>query len=297
MLPPPPPPPLPADPHEVHDAYNKTGVALRVPGQLGTFLTVDSVVRQSVVTSATQDQYLLIQWTPNANRVIWVNTGSNAMNVTNWTASQLTTANPVAIRPMRMSIRIRNITQEQNVMGQVRILCTPTPVAVGFGSATTLDTVTAAFSTNLAAMVSGHPRTHTMTSADLRTTKVMVVPPATLDTFGRYFPFTPSSLYPLGFQTDTALAVENAVMNSTIVHFPSSTIAQTYDIAVHMQDAARFAANSAFAGFERPAPSGLIGFQATVQHLQSKGSVPRDDPMGSGEDPNKRQRLDHGGSG
>lgn len=227
-------------------AINKYAHA--VPGCTGAFVTINSQCRDEVTTGANFTMYVMIMWTrcKTGRYLKWKcynETPGDDHGQLFWQhLSQFgSTDFPTNLRPLKQSVRIKNLTAAQNVAGQVRhlkaeelptsgALTAPGPGVLKFSSATT---------SAYHQWVTADTKASGITAAELRRTHKWVLHPANMVNYAQYSPFTAT------YDDATALAFINEQiakepMNAMLFQFPPTSTPNTYEVTYHAQDAAQY---------------------------------------------------------
>ena len=109
-----------------HDPLGKT-TPLPVPGQTAAFVTQNGIIRHPI-NAGVGDHFILFSWMPGAQKFFgWQGNSRKtffprATCFGPWNASQKDGSQPVSLRPLRMAIRLRNISAAAYVAGTIRTL-------------------------------------------------------------------------------------------------------------------------------------------------------------------------------
>jgi len=249
------------------DALGQRGRGLPSPTAIGDHLVIDGVARQTVTTSTTHALYVIYQFTPTSLNLFVVN-GSTGV-VSQYATPQLATANPTSIRPMRASLRIRNLTVFTSLTGSVRALSTPQQFEWDFGSALTL---TAGSLASLQNMMASHPSVRSYAQSEMTKTKAWVIPPASTDGFEKYADFT----IPFNAATGQLALINGATQvaqNLLIIELNAASVAQTMDISLHTQSACRFPASTLYSNLTQdPVKIGADRYHGAIHRVQATAS-------------------------
>ena len=206
---------------------------------VGDFLSVDGVVRSPLTTNAVSPQYLILQWTATHVRALICDGATGTL--TFLPTPQIQTANPTSVRAERESLRLRISSVFTSIQGTVRVLSTPQQLIWSFTTPVSAI-VDAPFLTRLGNMMSSHPSVRSFAGAEFLKTQAFITPPASNSGFKSYAPF----FIPATNDQLQAALIDGAIQTSTnlmVVQFNTTTVAQTYDLAIHTQTASRFSAN------------------------------------------------------
>lgn len=248
-------------------------VGHRLPPQLattlGNYTCVNSVNRFTFNVPATLYGQLMFMYTGTAVRTMfWTN--SNLTSVTNfgvYQQSQLSPSNtvPLDIRPLRMSTKIRSVTQNLNIAGDVIACLIPQSLSVTYSSSGQFNAATVASLWNL---VQTNPASQVIGNKELSKSHTFVMPPSSFIAYNSYkdwvpiaadggaqftgldminmyaangvqvpaltFPFTPTSGTFADIPTNYIL----------LVNVPPNPLAQTFEVETFCQDGVRYPANT-----------------------------------------------------
>ena len=261
---------------------------LAVPGQTANFVTINGLVRANVTTTGTK--IMLFTWCPSQtvrfsifNMTNGEYTGPNFVRLGTQDGRVDDGSLPVSLRPLRMSVRIRNTTVGQDVGGSVRVLQADdwplTELANGLIPFSIGNNVRDRWQN----YVDTHPLSHTYSAAELRTTHKFIIKP------GQEVPFRQYHTFQQGMQTNQTgnkeFGVTNAMfifartmepMTGLVMYLPSvgGGSENTYEVTVHYQDAAQYEPASALHAQARPAPP------ANEQQFRNNMGALRDGHMG-----------------
>jgi len=266
-------PPLahPMASEEFFDPLDKRQKGLPSPNAIGDHLVLDGVCRQSVTTSATAATYIIYQWTPTNLALFTVN-GTTGV-VSQFGVPQLSTANPTSIRPMRASLRLRNLTVFTSMAGSIRALSTPQQIEWEFVSPLTL---TPAALASLGNTMNSHPSVRSYAQTELSKTKAWIIPPASVDGFEKYADFT---IPATAAQGELAMinGASQVAQNLLIIQLNAVATSQTMDVALHVQVAARFPASTLYSNLTQdPVRIGADRYNAHIASVQANASEGHD---------------------
>jgi len=213
----------------------------------------------------------MVAWYPCAARIFaWTSNSlapTTGIPIATWQQQQLNPANtvPLDVRPLRMSLRLRNTTQNLNLAGAVTCVQVPQSLQLTFQSANNMNPATIASLWNLCA---SSPQSYTLTGKELTKPHTFVSAPSSFVAYNSYsdwvaltatsdggqnlaladwqllftlqtgitpiFPYTP----PNGlFGTVPASYI-------TLLNFEPNSLQQTYEFEMFCQDGVRYPANS-----------------------------------------------------
>ena len=271
--------------HSMFDASAHPNMPLAVPGVVGSFVTIDSVVRD-VVSSGNNDIWLIFQHTDSGVRCTRWNASTRALQAV-YFDTQLEASNPTSVRRMRGTFKIRNTTTMTSINGTVRVLKVPQALEWFFDAipnpSTTIGDLklTLACAQSIQAMLNNFNGVRSFSASELMTTRKIDLLPASMSQFQEYhghsaLVFTTPTSNELSLLTQQ-LAV-GAVKNpqETLIVQISSTGAgavNLYDWSWHSQDACRYSANSTLASLARNAPA--VFQQGHFENIiRSRASLP-----------------------
>lgn len=259
------------------DAMHRRDMPVPVPGTQGAFVTVPSVCRRDFSTSDATSVFVIIQWTQTLNRGMIFTNNRNVNHQTNSIISgALMTGHPSAVRPLAMSLRVRNTSVFTAMQGSVRVLCTPEALEYEFEPGD-ISKVTSNFLFEVSSMIDNHPKTKSYTANDFASTKCFVIPPASQVAYKDYQPYVPiTQTFGENDQLKSNQAfidsAERAPMNTTILEF-NATVGgvNNYDLCVHSQDACRFPANTLYSHLSKEVASTMSdeSFTSAVRRSQN----------------------------
>jgi len=235
--------------------------------------------RFSVTTVSNTYQQMIFSWSPNCVRSLqW---SAPALTATtsgfySYQQQQLNANNtvPLDIRPLRMSVRVRNTSQNLNIAGNVVSCLVPQSVVVSFAAA---NNITPASLASLWGLVHNNPRSKSQTGLELQKTHAYIMPPSSFVAYNSYQDFVPlttasdnaplagadfisyffpgatTMVYPA---TASGGALGNVPTNYVLLlNIPPNPLACTYEFEVYCQDAVRYPANTMAASVRQPAPN------------------------------------------
>jgi hypothetical protein len=268
-----------------HCAKYNIGRMLPVPGCTGDALCVDSVSRTTVHTQADWDTFLVFQWTDSCVRGVALKSNRHADLVT-LTATQLISGVPVTVRPLRMSVCIRNTTVLTDQQGFVRVLNSPSPLEWEWDpvydgvTAGGINVVTHNMMNELQDVMNSHPKVHTFAAVDLTHGRRWVMPPAQMGQFKTWHPYDPDVTALHAKATLAGNTAQNP-LNTLIMFFPKGPKSQTYDVSMYDQTATRHSIHTLYGHLQKPVPPGpndaafLAGMRA--EHARA-GAGAHDNP-------------------
>lgn len=248
-------PPKPAQPtnqalavHVKHDASISTK-PLALPYNTQKCNIMNGVSRLSITQYAGYTYVLIAQWSPSKYRLhSWYNnnSGSTGGPVMGDPLPCYGTETPETLRHMKMTLKIRNTTRSDQVGGVVRFL-----VITEWSPLTTTGDGTAAplqpnlvSSTNWQNIIRGSNLTRTKTAAELRSTMSFPIVPGhriAHESFQKWL--NPTTMGHFAEMMNTQGSLE-ATCPLAILFEPTEA-PQSWDIALHCQDACQYEAKSA----------------------------------------------------
>ncbi len=251
----------------------------------GNFSTLNLVKRKVITTSTTVDTVVHIPFIPSCVAAYsFVNSGANP-GPTQYVYGPLTSAFPLATRPLRMSFELKNTTTSINVAGNVMVLSYDNALDADYlmGAAyINACGVTNATATSFINLIESAQETSTYTGAELLSSHTFSSCPSAWPEYNRYYDFLPpvnavdsstmasGDLWNLSVATDTGgtgfvanstLAMDHAWgdvpgMRGFLVLLKATPNPQTYQFTFKRQDGARYPANTLGHMFHQPAPAG-----------------------------------------
>lgn len=256
--------------HRFHDAMSRGDNPLPVPSAIGSFVTVPSVARGTINTGTGHAMYLIVQWNASEVRGIAIN-GNTRQYSPLLSCGQLSQTVPQSIRPLAMSLRLRNTSVYTATSGVVRILSIPEQISWGFDGQ---DKIALESFNAITGLVESHNATRSYTGAEFVHNRAVVLPPAARQPFGEYVEFKASTSTPL--QATLQEGSVHGCMNCCVVAWsPTTAQPNSWDISLHCQDAARYPADSGVLNvLARPARATVseATFNAGVQRVQASAS-------------------------
>lgn len=251
-----------------HDALLRKDKALPVPGVQGAFVTVPTVARAELETGSMMF-YVVVQWTASKARAMQIS-ANRQMTDSFMINGSLDNDSPTAVRPLAMSIRLRNSSVYTSQAGIVRVLSVPQQIEWEFDG-TNPNFLSQACFDSLGATMTNHPSVKSYTAHDFSTTKRFITAPASQVGYKNYNTWSELNGWPdhnNAFLQSSAMAP----MNVTVMQFSVTPVgsANTYDMVVHTQDAARFPVNTMLSFLAKePVPAAPAAFDAGVQNVQA----------------------------
>lgn len=272
----------------IHDAILHRKRLLNVPGAMGEYVPLPMIFRSTFIAPNNSHSFYLLIFETGSD-VIGMQVWGETAYTMPFATAQLASAAPVATRPMRLSVSIRNITKADNVQGCIRCLSTPQHFRLEFDS-TDANVGRANYLTNnclqqLKALMEGAPQVRSVSAQSLVTGGKIHAPPASQTTFKTFREFTAYN----GADNDARHASNeifrkaniDMVSNMIIIELVHQDLANQYDIAVHRQVACRFQHDNVLSHLSRShgAPGNQEQFDASVSAAQSAVAAQPVQPM------------------
>jgi len=243
----------------------------------GNFSTLNLVERFTFTTSTVDDIILLASHLPMALACMRFDVTGQIMNNC---FGPLASSTPLATRPLRLGVEIRNLTTALNVSGIVQAMSTDNAINISATTGALEDTqavLTNSSFTSLKSLVAGSLDTRTYTGCELTEGHSFTSVPSSWPKYNSYSDFVPMynassnslmrspdwlsmvdtdrpPLYP-GIVTDDADDTLGDVpgLRHILLVFKSTPTAQTYEVTIRRQDGARYASNTLGHMFHRTA--------------------------------------------
>lgn len=234
--------------HLKHDA-SRTTAPLALPYNTQKCNIMNGVSRITVNQTATMTYVLIAQWSPSKYRLhSWYNNnmGLTAGAVLGDPLPCYGTEVPESLRHMRMTLKIRNTSRADVVGGVVRFLVLTEWTPLTANSPATAGGLVPTFTTsvNLQNIIRGSNLTVTKTAAELRSTMSFPINPGHRIPHESYQKW----LAPITQENFATMLNEMGSMEPTCplaILFEPTEASQSWDIAVHCQDACQYEAKSA----------------------------------------------------
>lgn len=275
------------------NAISNKRYPLAVPGAIAQFVHLPSMMRVPISTSTSRKMFLVVMATPSDATAILVlmGPGTNVDTTSIINLPQLAQADPLTIRPSRLSISIRNVTEAQSVAGVVRVLSTPSHVPIVFNGPGAPTVLNPSVGIELMTTMESSPFACSYGAHEFLRTREIVSPPASIQGFKSYSDFIKYD------ETDDTtrhasnqafvLANAAATNNQIIIEFNPVASVQNFDISLHRSDCTRYPLTSVLAQLAQPAPVGneasftsavaaaqAVATRNPVQSSSSSGNVP-----------------------
>jgi len=271
----------------------------------GNFSTLNLVERFTFNTGTVTDRVLVVPWVPSPVACLhWISASST---ITAQLFNPLLSSTPLALRPLRMGIEVKNLTTAVNVGGLVQVLSVDNALDIGAllnasGSAiTTADTTSW---TSLITLVAGSLETKTYSAQELVDGHVFTSVPSSWPAYNQYRDFIEfngtdgatirsddwlnlanglaSSTYVPPSTTNPVL-LENTVgdvppLRCFVLVFKAGSVANNYEITIRRQDGARYPSNTLGHMFHHTPPKGSTADEDRL--ISSSHSVSKDPSSG-----------------
>ena len=241
---------------------------LRVPDQVSEYTPIRGVSRVSIngPTEVGGSAIYVFAWTPSGARCMWLTHQQNP-TMTDYfavgfpfVASHSQAAGPALCRPLRQSVAVRNISASEKVAGVIRVLCTNHPLNWNLQYSGPYTLIAKEEHANIVALIGAHPKTRTITDAELRGGVTIPMIPATLAEYKEYHdwqdlvPITTDTIVEANGDVRTVQPISNenwaamifaewtkrTPMETMFIEIPTASSGfMSYDIAYHYQDAVR----------------------------------------------------------
>lgn len=265
------------------------GTAPHVRQTVGRWALIDSVDNYSFTTSTNNDVYILVSWLSAATAALrfdkTAGSGGFVSTLTHRGMSQLQSAAPLQIRPLRMSFELKNTTQVVNRAGSATFVPIDQPLRLGVVypvASSGLVSFDVATGNSLEVMSTDTNAAHTYTADELAKGRKAVSVPTAWAPYNEFHNFkTVSSAdgnltgidanalfngefiapgesepYPVYGTPTTVLASTGPALSPPLrgwlVRIPATATAQSYVAVFRRQDACRAAANSFVNSVARP---------------------------------------------
>jgi len=255
-----------------HNAFLYSNKILHVPQAFGSFVNVPTVWRNTLSTGSSRHYYVAVFATASdlVGLLIYGDTGySNAL-----TAPQLAAAAPISIRPMRLSVSVRNTSKSDQVGGSIKILNSPQHVKLEWQTGAMASYLTTSSKDSLVSLMSTSPHVKCYSGKELTHTHVTNAPPASSVEFRAYREFITWD-GSTGITRDAAnvdiigAAQTRMVSNMIIFELTTNPEENTYDIGIHSQSACRFHHENILSNMAHdPRPAQEQAFAAGVHAAQ-----------------------------
>lgn len=238
---------------------------------LGNFTTVNSILRQAILTSGTADTnvYVIVQYTISSKRLFYYSWKSgDTPLLTGVKFATLDANNPTQIKPLRLAVTIRNTAVVTSTEGSLRFLCMPQNIdwSNAFTDNVTATTLTNAFCTSIDNMVEGNNKTVTYTAWELKHGKKFIFAPVSTVGYNNWYEFVNDATNLGTLQA----GADGDAMTTFICKLPYISNRNSYDFTVRGQDGCRYPANHVLAQAAKSAPRSRPGIMETIHNVASE---------------------------
>lgn len=249
-----------------HNAILHKKKILPVPGLTGDFVNLPSICRLTVEVSSDPIYLYVVHTASDATALLIAE--SNGITAVH-KLQQVTQAQPNSMRAQRMSVSLRQTTIAQNIGSVVRVLNTPQHFNIQFSQTNTVF-LSGTCKNEMIALMNSDSQVRSYAGHEFTHEKVITAAPATIADFINYWNYSPWN------DTDREIsntifttANSRSVSNMILIKFEPSLTPQTFDIAIHRQDACRFSHGSVLSSLAtQPVYANTAAWQASVQVAQ-----------------------------
>lgn len=239
----------------------------KLSSTFGNYTCVNSLDRFAFTTTPNTHHQFLICHSYGACRVLrWDSVlFATAANFSAYQQTQLNASNtvPLDIRPLRLSFRIRNTTQNLNIASSVVIAQVPQSLQLNFTSVNQFDTST---QSSLWQLVQSDPGSRTLSGKELTRAHTVVCPPSSFVKYNSYEEWSALSSFVDGssltvadwyslfkrdlvpptfpYSTRDGMLSDIPAQYITMLNFQPNPLAQTYEFEIFSQDGIRYPANT-----------------------------------------------------
>jgi hypothetical protein len=243
------------------DPVTNTAKALAVPNLIGHHTLLNGVQRFQMQSWVGNDQenLIIVQWSPISTRAVVVARDSDTADSFPLRFEDVETLEmgPItALRPSRLSVSIRNVTKADNVAGSIRVVMVDEQLMWDLQS--DLEGKCHMFWKCLS-LANNDQRSRAFSAHELTNTHRFMAAPNSMKGMSNALPYSNRAGAQSIGETDRRILGLRAGafargLQTIIIRVPWSTAetVQTYDIAIHSQDAAIFPANSLGAALRVP---------------------------------------------
>lgn len=229
--------------YNIHNALLYSKRVLHVPGAYGEFVPVPIIWRDTALTYDNRKYWYIIFAT--ASDLLGLQVWGDTFAANPLLSSTLFNSDPVALRPLRLSVSIRNTTKNDEVGGSIKVLNTPQHLPLEFQTGFDSHRVTPACAAGIANAMETSPAVKCYTAKSLQQTHGVHAPPASAQEFKTFQDFIHFDVTDTTTrQASNAAVIDRAqhrmVSNMIVIEMTSTTTQNSYELAVHRQDACRF---------------------------------------------------------
>ncbi len=252
-----------------HDAWGKVK-PLYVPNQTNNFVTINGIVRLELTLAehtagSTYPSIVVACWAPNQKVRLFGFNNQGTVVLSDTTAFGTSSSeNPLSVRPLRASVRVRCTTKATDVAGTVRIMPGEDIPIIQISSENQLNAV--ADWTRWANYVNSDRKAHAMSASELRTTHRWILKAGQTIPYQSYHPFYGAGATVADLNTVLDFVRISEPMTSIVYYIPPVSDTQTYEFTMHFQDAAQFSPGTIV---QQQAAAPPIGDADTHQRAQA----------------------------
>ena len=251
-----------------HDPLGKT-LPLPVPGQTAAFVTQNGIIRHQI-NAGVGDTFILFSWMPGAQKFFgWHGNRETffprASCFGPHNAKAVDGGQPVSLRPLRMAIRLRNISSAQHVGGTIRTLLAEDTPSIDLSEETSNNEqvhhirVSEDTKNRWYSFVNTAHASHTFSASEVRMTHRWVLKPGQEIPFRSYHDFQNPNHQSenhgdVGIMETMLTFGRKQEPLTALVFFIPGSANNTYELTVHFQDACQYEPSSPLHGQSRPPP-------------------------------------------
>lgn len=255
-----------------HDAFGKVK-PLYVPNQTNHFVTINGIIRMELKLpqnttngNNTVPTIVLASWSPHQKlRLVAFNSFAEFLATDTTAFGQSNSENPISVRPLRASVRVRCTTKATDVSGTIRIIPGEDIPLLSLGSGTQLNA--AADWTRWNNFIQSDRKAHAMSASELRTTHRWVMKPGQTIPYQSYHPFygADANVTDWNFMLEQVRKTEP--MTSLVFYLPPTASPQAWEFTMHFQDAAQFSPGTIVQQQAVPPPGGSPDYHQRAQAM------------------------------
>jgi hypothetical protein len=224
----------------------------------GNFTTITSVSRFNIQTSTSSS--IIFIYNPSSRTIhqasAWDSGTGNLVSGITSPSFRFTSDTPTNYKPLRAGIRIKNVTQNQETGGLIRILQTSSPIDITFLASNSFA-LTSGSSSSLIDLVNSNSHSREYTAMNLaNTNSEQIIAPATMAAYNSYgeefSAVTGVSAYQAAFDNTK----NDMAMNSVIIIFEQTSSVNTYSLTLCAQNGLRYPANTILGEMAKAHPKG-----------------------------------------
>jgi hypothetical protein len=224
----------------------------------GNFTTINSVSRFNIQTSTTGS--IIFIYNPSSRTIhqagAWSSSTGNLISGITSPSFRFTSDTPTNYKPLRAAIRIKNVTENQQIGGLVRILQSSSPIDITFLASNSFA-LTSGSSESLLDLVTSNSHSREYTAMTLGTHNCeQIISPATMSAYNSYGDQFSITTGVVAFQEAFESTKSDMAMNSVIMIFEQTSSVNSYSITLCAQNALRYPANSILQEMSKPNSKG-----------------------------------------